>query len=879
MTKILGTNLAAPIVPFDSSDTYPTHDSIYGKGGKVEVPTLQARDAILLERRRAGMIATITDDPEEENNGPWELLTDLTTWRDFNWRSGLLGAQAGAEAGTQAGNAAGAEAGAAAGAQAGTLAGAEAGRAEAIEVTTYRPASLSPLAVPMLTKMRQYRDLESDFGAKLDGTTDDTAAHVDAARSGQIVRWPPYAATMRITDEAIVDDLPAQIYGTAGKSRILMGTYGQRAYRLLASGNTLSGIEFQGVTGEDGKKARIQGNPAYPLLYGDQAYTSAAAIFCTSSENRLLDLGFFDLPTGMRLRSFDRATQQAFRNQVINPYGARCDFGLIGGNQHSGRFVGWNFRESTFEVSSAPNHDVYFAGKFQPGMPPEEEEDPTNEGPAEFFDTLTENCLFQDFISGGNLYSSVYKFTGVKRSTIRNMQSADSVCLLSLAYLRGCIVDGAIIYNLRQGLTPAGDPNTSATNQGGVILSDCHDSDIYGLNITGRDADNYVNGVLLRDACSDIRIRSGTVTMGYTSANPVRSALRITRNSTRIYVGSGVTLRHAGGNKPLILVSASPDAVIDGPVLQQGDATANALVSVESTSPGARWRREELSSRSAPGSALANAAAGTVLQRPSIAPLLWRPTDLGAARLLTLSANQPGALVTDGATGRVTEWRDYYTPTRKLVAQSASLGPLPTQTSGMDGVDTALSFVEPVYLRAGSNAPELIAAAAGAINATSLALVVAVNASNGGPRNIAGWWHVVAASAPPRILLRHNAGSGLGKQVLTQGTGGSAGLISGGTEDGQWHVVAVRKVGALVEIYQDSISAPIGTGTISSTSNFAPDDFLLGASVNSAGSIVSNNLGPIAAVIAISGSTSTTWDGDLHNAMRWVGRQAGVIVP
>ncbi|MDQ1079686.1 hypothetical protein [Pseudoroseomonas cervicalis] len=703
-------------------------------------------------------------------------------------------------------------------------------------------------------------------------------AHVDAARSGKVVNWPPVAATMRIYDEAILDDRPAQIFGVIGKSTLLLGTYAQRAYRLVAGGNTLSGIIFQGTT-VNGRKPFIQGNPAYPMLFGDQAYTSAAAVFCMSGYNHLLNLGFFDLPTGMRVRSFDRASQQVLRNEVIYPYGERCDFGMIGGNQRAGRFVGWGFGASTFETSNAPNHDVYFAGKFPKGMTPEEGDDPTNEGPTGFFDTLTENCLFQDFLSEGNLYSSVYKFTGMLGCAIRNMQARSSVCLLSLAYMRGCTLNGATAYDLRQGLTPAGEPNTHPTNQGGLILSDCHDMDLFGLALAGRPGDNYVNGVLLRDGCSDIRLRTGTISMGYTAATPDRSALRITRGSTRTYVGPGMTLRHAGGNKPLVLISASTDTVLDGPVLQQGDPASSMLVSVDSTSTGTRWRREELASRHAPGSVMANAAPGTVLQRPSVAPLLWRPTDLGAARVLTLSARQPGALVTDGATGRVIEWRDYYTAGRKLVAQTSAEGPLPLQTSGLDGVDPALQFGEPAYLRAGANAPELLATATGAINATSLALVVAVNASNGGPRNIAGWWQTVSGT-PPRILLRHNAGAGQSNQVVTQGQGGSNTIVSGGTEDGQWHVIAIRKVGAMLEIYQDDLTAPLATGTIASTSPFAPNDFLLGAAVGSTtGAPASNNVGPLGAVLAIAGPASPAWDGDLHNAMRWVGRQVGVIVP
>lgn len=781
-------------------------------------------------------------------------------------------------AGRDAGAAAGAVSGASSGAQAGAGAGALAGRAEAIEATTYRPVDGSLLATPMIRKMRQHLDLESDFGAKLDGSSDDTAAHIDAARGGRLVHWPPVEASMRIYEDAIIgaDSSPARIIGSPGLSKLRFGTYGQRGYQTHANRNVLRGIEMHGVVGADGKKARIQGNPSFPMLFGDQAYTSAAGLFCTSSENDFRDLGFFDLPVGIRLRSFSRQTQQAYRNRVENIYGARCDFGVIGGNQVDGYFANWRFYASTFEVSDAPNHDIYWAGRFPVGMTPEE---PNPEEPQPFYDTFTVNCLFDVGVSGGNLYSSVFKFLGCIGSTFRGFQARDSVCLLSLAFNRDCVVDGTSIVGLRQGLTKEGEPNTNATNQGGIIMADCHDMDLYNVQIVGRANDDYVNGILLRDACSNVRLHSGNIRMGYTGGGPSRSAVRVTRGSTDTWIGPGMRLEHTGGNKPLVVVSASPRTVIQQPTMVQGDPTASALVSVDNASPGVVWEREATRSVSAAGPALANATVGTVLRRPNLAPLLWRPTDLGAARILTLSARQPGALVSDGATGRVVEWRDYYTAGRRLVAQSPAEGPLPLQTSGMDGVDPALQFAEPAYLRAGSNAPELLAAAAGAINATSLALVVAVNASNGGPRNIAGWWHAVAASAPPRILLRHNTGAGLAKQALTQGSGGTSAIVSGGTEDGQWHVVVLRKVGALLEIYQDDISAPLASGLISSAASFTPDDFLLAASVNTAGAISPTNLGPIGAVQAIAGAAAPNWDGDLHNAMRWVGRQVGVIVP
>lgn len=64
MTALLGTNVAALIIPFDSADTFPTHDSQYGLGGWHEVADDTARDAIPTDRLRAGMCVYVTGDSQ-----------------------------------------------------------------------------------------------------------------------------------------------------------------------------------------------------------------------------------------------------------------------------------------------------------------------------------------------------------------------------------------------------------------------------------------------------------------------------------------------------------------------------------------------------------------------------------------------------------------------------------------------------------------------------------------------------------------------------------------------------------------------------------------------------------------------------------------------
>lgn len=75
MSLIPGVNVAAPVVPFDTTDVHPSHEARYGKGGYRTVATTAERDAIPAARREAGMLVFITADA-----ATWRLESDLTTW-------------------------------------------------------------------------------------------------------------------------------------------------------------------------------------------------------------------------------------------------------------------------------------------------------------------------------------------------------------------------------------------------------------------------------------------------------------------------------------------------------------------------------------------------------------------------------------------------------------------------------------------------------------------------------------------------------------------------------------------------------------------------------------------------------------------------------
>lgn len=78
MAQIKGTNVAAPIVPFDTAEIHPSHEARYGKGGYRTVATITERDAIPAPRREAGMLVFV-----EADESMWRLAADLAAWEPF----------------------------------------------------------------------------------------------------------------------------------------------------------------------------------------------------------------------------------------------------------------------------------------------------------------------------------------------------------------------------------------------------------------------------------------------------------------------------------------------------------------------------------------------------------------------------------------------------------------------------------------------------------------------------------------------------------------------------------------------------------------------------------------------------------------------------
>lgn len=77
MSQLKGTNVLAPVVPFDTTDTYPSHIATYGKGGYRSVADTGERDAIPQLRREVGMLVWVTSLQKQ-----YRLESDLTTWTE-----------------------------------------------------------------------------------------------------------------------------------------------------------------------------------------------------------------------------------------------------------------------------------------------------------------------------------------------------------------------------------------------------------------------------------------------------------------------------------------------------------------------------------------------------------------------------------------------------------------------------------------------------------------------------------------------------------------------------------------------------------------------------------------------------------------------------
>jgi len=79
MAAIKGTNVASPVVPFDTADQNPSHEARYGKGGYRTAATVAERDAIPIARREAGMLVFVLSEQKA-----YRLDDGLTTWVEWS---------------------------------------------------------------------------------------------------------------------------------------------------------------------------------------------------------------------------------------------------------------------------------------------------------------------------------------------------------------------------------------------------------------------------------------------------------------------------------------------------------------------------------------------------------------------------------------------------------------------------------------------------------------------------------------------------------------------------------------------------------------------------------------------------------------------------
>ena len=86
MAQIAGTNVAAPVVPFSTTDIHPSHEAAYGKGGYRSVANTTERNAIPTARREAGMLCYVQAD-----GVIYQLASDLNNWAALTLAGSLAG--------------------------------------------------------------------------------------------------------------------------------------------------------------------------------------------------------------------------------------------------------------------------------------------------------------------------------------------------------------------------------------------------------------------------------------------------------------------------------------------------------------------------------------------------------------------------------------------------------------------------------------------------------------------------------------------------------------------------------------------------------------------------------------------------------------------
>ena len=91
MSNILGTNISSPIVPFTTSDTYPTHYAIYGEGGWKSVNARSDRDAIPAARLENGSVVYVVADALAYvyNGSSWSPLVTSTFYSNTSDASAM----------------------------------------------------------------------------------------------------------------------------------------------------------------------------------------------------------------------------------------------------------------------------------------------------------------------------------------------------------------------------------------------------------------------------------------------------------------------------------------------------------------------------------------------------------------------------------------------------------------------------------------------------------------------------------------------------------------------------------------------------------------------------------------------------------------------
>jgi hypothetical protein len=424
-----------------------------------------------------------------------------------------------------------------------------------------------------------------DFGARL-GATNNIAAFQRAAASGIRTIYVPegYGDIDSSTAGFIFCTTPYQRWvGDGPGSLIRQAKFGARTFDTNGMpGMTFEGLRFEyrdtkvpGLTGTI--FADYNGDPD-PVRNEDAASMRSAFIFGYGSDDLTCrHLEFYNVFTGIRVRSQDRWTQQVWSPVLHDIRMQHMDFGVGVSNAIDMRVDGIHGRDTDL-TSQNPPHLFYFAGNGRP---------PTDvltaaEGTGTNQDTYSVGGVIQNCTDHDNIHADSYKLKNLKGTLVSNLLSKASARGIAIDFCEQVTIQGFKAHDIM--LANEADSQQSALgvlDSARITVAD-HDIDI-------RTGEDTVRGVKIADSVT-VQVKGGMVDF---NIDPTDNASRFPYS---VEGSKDVTLDEVGwrlrGNDRYGAqfaagsTGASTGCKLLAPNIWKADPTWNKIIKMDTTSSG-----------------------------------------------------------------------------------------------------------------------------------------------------------------------------------------------------------------------------------------------------------------------------------------------------